>query len=251
MQTAAERVYWTEEEKEKLINGVVRLRLNEPRPTLLVLLNRVQNGILPPDRTRTVQTVESLPWLEKGVKARLREILEKASGATAAPPPPAPPPAPTITREQVLRETTTLELVQHLLIRLSDNIEDLKAFGLQAVATLGGVVAAAKGTTNIPAPTQPQELPRIASKMKRVLVVGVFPKEMRQLEAAVGSRVELRFVEHDDMTNKAIPHADLAYVMMNNVNAGIKDKVVARLGKENVRIHVGGIGELTAKIREL
>ena len=71
------RIFWTDEEKNRIVERVFSMRQNDPESSLTAIVNRAMSQ-LPEDRRRQVPSVKVIPWLPEAIKTRFaaqRELV--------------------------------------------------------------------------------------------------------------------------------------------------------------------------------
>jgi hypothetical protein len=66
------RIFWDEEEKEKLADEVHRLIQLDPTGAIVSIVEKAQDSVLPPNRHRNC-AIQGLPWLEEALMYRFRQ----------------------------------------------------------------------------------------------------------------------------------------------------------------------------------
>lgn len=69
-------IIWDDNEREWLIEQVASMRMNNPVPSIITLVNHAQEQ-MPEDRRRQIVRVGSIEWLVAGVRERLAVIRER------------------------------------------------------------------------------------------------------------------------------------------------------------------------------
>jgi hypothetical protein len=94
------RIVWKDHERAMLIDRVVALRASDRRSSLLYLLARAQEDLLPPHRRRIIRSHQVVPWFLPAVERAMAEP-KPAPAVVGAPrsavsPPPAVTPSPAV-----------------------------------------------------------------------------------------------------------------------------------------------------------
>jgi len=176
---SGDRVWWTEEEKERLTDLVFGMQTSSPEKTLTVLLAQAQHQI-PPHRRRKVFAFSQLSWMISGLKlrySRLKEAQRNASPYTA-------PAAPVVQRpvEEVVREAPTQLLVQELCGRFFSKAGKME----QAFAMLDRL---ASDTHN----NKPVVAAVPTTRKPKAYIVGIREDQAAEIKERFGDRIELSF----------------------------------------------------------
>jgi hypothetical protein len=228
-------VRWTEQELTKLVEDVAMLRLEDPEPALLSLVNRAQQGWAA-SRRRVVTALRQLPAdfvsRVKGAVSLLTQ-REPVAPLPAPPPPPAPPP-------------TLGELAAGLVA------------GLEALVRR---VEAATGTKPEVAPVpvaQPRHIPEPpitngASRPRKrlvIAVVGLLGSQANELaERTKFLGIDLRCVNKEIRSPTFPAGTDEVVLFTKFIDHGWQDAAFNQFGHDRVHRHAGGI-EQAAKLIE-
>lgn len=68
-----DRIYWTEEEKRKLVDLVISMRISDPVPSITAIVNHAQEQ-LPQERRRTIIAASAVGWLVEEAKDRIASL---------------------------------------------------------------------------------------------------------------------------------------------------------------------------------
>lgn len=245
------RIFWTEEEKDRIIERVFSMRQNDPESSLTAIVNRAMSQ-LPEDRRRQVPSVKVIPWLPEAIKQRfaeqrklvrtheqvrneaavaeqkhsdlrnqLREALDKARREALS----KAPLADLLTAlVEKLKERDTGELN-----RLKERVERLER-------------GAAKS------PTAPAPEPTPEAKLPSVLIVGMLPNQNRELLTHFGKGVKLVFLDKDN-ESAAIPNADAAVVNAKFISHTLQARVQREYhGRGKVFLVKGGLSSVKERV---
>ncbi|MDP1712201.1 MAG: hypothetical protein Q8K86_07070 [Candidatus Nanopelagicaceae bacterium] len=170
-----ERVYWTDDERQRLAEIVIGMHKKNPQETLNSQLNRAQQQI-PTHRRRKIFAVNQLDWLVEAWRKHVEE-LDKGFRIIAQEIPPQK------TVEEFLTETTTEQLAVALIRRLMHNTEILQ----QSAKLLFN--AAGKFGAGVAVPTP------IVAKRPKAVVVGVKNNQTNEIKSRFDASVDLRFID--------------------------------------------------------
>jgi hypothetical protein len=243
----AERVYWNDEEKRKLVDAVFVMRQNDPDSSLISIINRAQKQF-PKDRQRNIPSVKVIPWLSDEVKARFKEQREKVRALDNAKTE-----ASTAKQNQTdlkaklnklvddartdaIKKTSTEDLLIEVIARLELNQQEVNKRLAVLERKFDKPLAPAA-----PAP-EPKKLPSF-------LVVGLLPQQQGIIAARFRGRAKLQFMDGDD-ANRKMPQAD--YAILNS--RWVKHKAQERLTsgfRGSVHLVNGGLGTIGDRIEEL
>lgn len=243
------RVYWSEDEKRKLIDTVFVMRQTDPDSSLISIINEAQEQFSP-DRQRNIPSVKVIPWLSEQLQARFAEMRGKASALASA--------KTEVTtarqgqqelktrlnqlvqkaREEAIGKMSTEDLAIELLSRMDSNQREL----LERVNELEREVKRLKSApvainqvtgTTIRLPDAALLHP---PRIRTILVIGMLSEQEHNLTNKFKDRADLRFMRGDDVRSK-LPQVD---------NVILNGKFTAHKVQERVRSVVGNLLEFVS-----
>lgn len=192
------RVQWSDDEEALLVGEVVRRRRDDPRPSLIQLLERAQHKVLPPGRQRP-----NINWKScEGLFTRILSAIQQTTPArTVEVPVPVPEsivqvevPA-AVHPEQLLQATSTAFLVATLWTRWAVQWERL----LGALAKMPPPEPLV-----VQQPVRPPVVVPAKPRLPRVAVIGLLKAQFERVQQQLnGHKCELLFVDKD--ASKGLP----------------------------------------------
>lgn len=224
------KVFWTEEEITTLGSIVHTMRMNQPEPSLVTLINKAQ-AQLPKDRRRKINsTTQVKPLLEEieaisanqksdllGLQSMQDRLsaLEKSLEEKKMPP-----------IEEVVNHFGAERLAQML------PPKDLLYVAIQAMVQPKQPQAAEPGLIDVNkiVPQKP--------KLKKFVVIGPRANQGRSIKEHVGRKAEVITLERG---RADIPHGDKYIIWANFVGKPIRDAIAGSVGVHNIHLHHGGV----------
>jgi hypothetical protein len=228
-------VRWTEQEITKLVEDVAVLRLDDPEPALLALVNRAQEGWAA-SRRRGVTALRQLPAdFVLRVKGAV-SLLTQREPVAPPPPPPVPPAPPPTLSELATGLITGLEA----LVRRVEAATSTKPEGVQVPVAQ-------------PRPIPDPPITSGVSRPKRrlvIAVVGLLGSQANELaERTKFLGIDLRCVNKDIRTPTFPSGTDEVVLFTKFVDHNWQAVAFNEFGHDRVHRHAGGI-EQGAKLIE-
>lgn len=238
------KIYWDEDERNRIIQLVFSMRQNDPESSLVAIVNRAMSQ-LPKDRQRTIPSIKSIPWLAEAIKSRFAEQRQQLSTAEST----------TQSAEQVKEQHASLRdklktMVEQARARALDeaSLDDLVlALAARIGARLDGLEQRVHSLESRPRTQAPPPVAQPAKKT--VLVVGLLPDQMNHVRAHFRTApLDLRRLSTDDLS-KGVPQADYAVLNTKFLSHKMQSLVQSRVGKTYL-VH-GGLSTVIERIEQL
>lgn len=236
-----ERVIWTSEEIGKVAAIVARLRISDPTAQLHTLITKAVEQ-LPAHRRRVVNTSKSVPKVVREISRHLQIIWANAEKGSLPPLPPPSPPPPPPTTEQVLESVPTEKLFSVVLGRVFGVLNVMQKQQTSVEEYVKRLVL------QITTPAEKNGAVLTVKTIKpRIAVVGLLGEQQQKVGAAVGHKVDLRFMTSDQ--RPAFPDVDHIILMCKFIPHAWD--IVAVSTRVRVHRHRGGISELINLLHEI
>lgn len=246
------RIYWDDDEKQRIVDAVFSMRQKDPESSLIAIINRAQKQ-LPKERRRVIPSVKSVPWVRVELQKMMDTQREKARTAESASQA-----AESAkerqtrlqgqlsemvkkARESAIHEAEIEDLVGEIIGRVFNTQQDLE----RRVNLLEGRVADWGRPVQVPATTE-------TTKMPSILVVGLLPDQQNKVRAHFRNAADMRFLGSNDRS-KGVPQAEAAVInakfIPHDMQALVQRKFASTGGK--VYLVHGGISSVVDKIEKL
>lgn len=251
----ANRIFWSDEEKARIVERVFSMRQNDPESSLTAIVNRAVSQ-LPEERQRQIPSVKAIPWLPEAIKAKFaeqRELVRDHEKATTT--------AESAeqrhgalkdqlqrmvdnARNEALAEADLGTLLMAVVERLQQS-DDAEMKLLKArVEQLERALSARASSPATPAPAPEKRKPSI-------LVVGMLPNQNRELVTHFGKDVNLIFMDRDDEKGK-VPGAAAAVVNAKFIKHTLQARIQSELhGRAKVYLLKGGLSAVKERVEEV
>lgn len=232
-------IRWTTEELEFLATIVAEQRLKNFQPSLMELMNRAMEQLPKERRRKLTSGWSNQQRLYQMIVKKIQERLNEHE---------------TINREKKIDLSTisTEALIATVLTRLqspspsivtknNDNIEVLDKLDKleEKISRLGirSTIVREETASNI-------------VYIPRVVIIGLLPRQQREVGEAVGTKIDLRFIE-TDRKDKTLPKADYIVLMIKFINHNWDVAAQQVFSSDKIIRHNGGISELINLLHSL
>lgn len=224
----AERIYWNEEEVQRLCEITFGIHTSNPQITLVQCLNKAM-GMIPPHRRRKIQTLTMVPWLIDYVRHQHHELKEYRKRVIASEPPPPP------SVEEVLLKATIPQIVSVLTTKLLGVSAETQRV-LTEMRQQFQALAAGQGAA------QPQ-----APRRRKLVIIGLKPNQANEVTERFRTEdIEIQCIEANKYTG--LPKCDSVLCMTGFVDHSTYE--AAKTARPDM-VHVnGGVTSLVNRIRE-
>lgn len=231
----SERVYWSSQERNILIEEVAERQLDVPGMSLRDALRDAQK-LLPEHRQRNIDKVHTggMRWLIEGVGAAKIRITQQRKKTVEPPPAPPPQPAPSAPAEERI-----YELLRDVAIRLAREV-----LSDPVVASL---LREEKHSKAEPTTIKGEQA---LKPRRRVLIAGLLNGQVEEIRKGFGDEVDLRFWTKDETVQtlkSRLGSSDHAVVMVDFVDHSVSIATRAS-GVPTTSLH-GGMTRLREELR--
>jgi hypothetical protein len=247
----ADRIVWTESEREKLAMGTAALLVTEIFMSYREAFDETQRRLIAPSRRRVIASLESgTPWLREMVEARVKMLQAEQR---------------TLIMQQALLEAPLEKLMAAYVNKLAAESEARAIKQLSEVLDLRIAEAVEAALDARPEPRKEVvmvDTPVVGIRDKTaqrkrptIVVVGPLASQMAHVKLATESVARLRFVDKDQNPQHALgtfKGADFIVGMTKFLNHGVENTIKSlALAKGKYRRFPGGMETLTTFIKSL
>ena len=243
------RVFWTEEEKQKLVELVFTMRQNDLESSLLAIVNRAQEQ-LPAERRRTIPSIKAIDWLPIELKKRMDAVKNRAAMSERAA---------QSARDSKSHQIELQEKLQNLVeVTKNKTLETtpVENLALELLARMLGPMEEIRrqlsGFERRIARLEEQPEPVAAEKrILRILLVGLLPDQVNNVRARFREAVDVRALDKDDPC-RGIPVVDAAVLNTKFISHSMQQDIQrAYNGHGKVFFVNGGLSAVIERIEKL
>ena len=238
-------VIWTPEDKQKIVDRTVQLRLENIQCSLMVLVNEAMVAVLPKDRHRVIKQIKHCPDIVKAIETKIQEMV-------TAPEPEVPPFTIDQTKPDPV-ETVRCVDTKTLLMETMSRVFDILSNHNVLITPLapGSTVQQAKGPSY-----SITSAPKFVKKPKtRITIVGLLADQEQAVKSKVlghpkfGEIVALTFLNKD--YRPQVPLSTDFGIVQKHTSHKWWDKFKSVMPAERVFFVDGGVTGVVEKVMEI
>ena len=238
------RIYWTDAEKDKLVELCAKIQAKNPTLTLGVCLKRAQEQ-LPPDRRRRIVAPSRLQWLVTGIK--------KFNVTKAAPQPePTPPTLPPRPVELQLEDVPLDKLLLHLMGRVSAAFNQLDARFQNIEMNLRHIAGRLQGNGNSLTANQYNQSSAESIGKSKIIIVGLKQSQIAEINTAFPNN-RFGFITSEKWNKISYPPDSTVILMVKFISHSYQYAATHMAKIRNIKVKWcnGGLTALKELIQQL
>lgn len=236
------KVSWSPDEEALVVNEVADLRILDPSPHLIQLINKAQEKVLPPHRQRAVSAINAFPGLVERITAKVVELTSSTPEIVRVEVPQVPKEVPLA---EVLAGVSLAQLVTLIAERFESRFDRI-----ESLLSRGAVEAPSK-PAQVHRPHVPVTEAEPRKRKVRIAVIGLLPSQFTTVqERSRTADVDLSYVNRDQSAT-AVPVSTDYVIVSKWVSHRWWEAARKQLPTDRVFFIDGGITQIIQKVFDL